>query len=249
MEFTNEYERIYTCEPTFSMFNQYGYLKPYGYQSMMNIVAEEHLNNIHCSMDDLSKYDMAWVLLSASFEIAAPVDSIMKLKAHTWHSKQNCFTFRRDFSFCNENGELLFNAATFSVLFDINNRRILKPSELPVTLPAANNNLTIQAVHHFKNKSEMTVCDHRRIYSSCIDRLGHTNNERYGEFAYDALTTEETARLDKLRRFELYYINELCLGKGFDVRRGVDENGCLIIDGIEDNAKKESFSCRMEFDI
>ena len=133
---------------------------------------------------------------------------------------------------------------------DINDRRIIRPDKLDFEIGQVNSELLIEASPKLRVKCEMQECDRRKIYPSCIDRLGHTNNCRYPEFAYDALTDNEIASLERIHRMDFFYKSELKLGDTFTVRRNAAfvEHGELIIDGINDENGKQSFICRMILD-
>jgi len=61
-----------------------------------------------------------------------------------------------------------------------------------------------------------------------VDLLGHVNNRRYGDFAYDALTAEEILRLRKIKRMDLYFISEMRNKDDFTVFKSVEENRILL---------------------
>lgn len=249
MELNSELSCSYSCCVGMDMLNGYGFMKPYGYQSLIMDVAERHLRQFGLGVDNLIKKGMSWVLVSSSVEILEPVRAEIALNARTWHSEQNRLTFRRELCFTDTSGRPVFNAATFSVLMDINERKIIRPDRADIEIGEANSEFLIEASPNLRSKCEMQPCDRRRIYPCCIDRLGHTNNCRYPEFAYDALTENEISRLGGLRRMDVYFKNELKQGDSFTVRRSAPEvlSGELFIDGINDESGKQSFICRMLF--
>ena len=213
-------------------------------------VAERHLRQFEIGVDDLLARGMAWVLVSCSIEIREPIRREMTVKARTWHSEQDRYTFRRELCFSGEDGTPLFSAATFSVLMDVAERRILNPGKTDLAIGEAHSEFLLEASPKLRFRGGMTPCDRRKVYPSCIDRLGHTNNCRYSEFAYDALTEEEIASLETMRRIDLFFKSELKPGEFFEVRRSAANvsHGELIIDGVTEDAKKQSFVCRMLFD-
>ena len=250
MSLNNELSCSYSCSVEMDMLNGHGYLKPYGYQALIMDVVGRHLRQFGIGVDDLLHKGMSWVLVSSSLEIISPVRSEITLHARTWHSEQDRLTFRRELCFTDPEGNPLFNAATFSVLMDINDRRIIRPDKLDFEIGQVNSELLIESSPKLRVKCEMQECDRRKIYPSCIDRLGHTNNCRYPEFAYDALTDNEIASLERIHRMDFFYKSELKLGDTVTVRRNAAfvEHGELIIDGINDENGKQSFICRMILD-
>lgn len=250
MTLSNESACSYTCSVGMDMLNGQGLMKPYGYQALIMDIAERHLRQFGLGVDNLLQKGMSWVLVSSSVEIIEPIREEITLTARTWHSEQDKLTFRRELCFSDSEGKPLFKASTFSVLMDINDRRIIRPDRLDFEIGQPHSEFLMEASPKLRFKGEMLPCDRRKIYPSCIDRLGHTNNCRYPEFAYDALTDGEIASLDRMHRMDIYFKSELKPGDSFTVRRSTSEvqSGELIIDGIHDESGKQSFVCRMVFD-
>lgn len=250
MTLCNESERSYSCAVGMEMLNGYGVMKPSGYQSLIMEISGRHLRQFAIGEDDLIQKGMAWVLVSSSIEILAPIRGEINLTARTWHSEQDRLTFRRELCFADDQGNNLFNAATFSVLMDMNDRRIIRPDRLNFDIGQPHSQFLLEASPKLRIREEMQPCDRRKIYPSCIDRLGHTNNCRYSEFAYDALTGEEIANLENMRRIDLFFKSELKPGEYFTVRRSSSqvEKGELMIDGVNEQTGKQSFACRMVFE-
>ncbi len=249
MNLPNEDTYAYEYRVTMNMLNGDGLMKPDGYQTMICDVAESHLSRLHLNVEDLAPYHVAWVLISAAFEIVTPIRSEQRVIGHTWHSAQDKLTFRRDLSFTDLQGNPLFHAATFTVLMDTQSRRIVRPDQADFAIGEPLPRFTMEAFPKLRCRSEMQPCDHRKVYPSYIDCLGHTNNGRYSEFAYDALTHDELSQLASLRRMDVNYLSELRLGDTFTVRRGYDSRtpSDLLIDGVNDATGKPSFFCRLRF--
>lgn len=250
MNLQNEISNTYSYTVGLDMLDGNGIMKPGGYQKIICDVIETHLDRIHLSVNDLAQYNMWWVLVSSSFEVITPIRSQMSLIGRTWHSAMDKMTFRRELVFTDLEGRPIFNAVTFTVLVNRTTRRILNPGKLDFDIGEPFPQFAMEGSSRFRSRCEMQICDSRRIYPSYIDRLGHTNNCRYSEFAYDALTTNEINNLAAMRRMDLYFMSELRLGDTFTVRRSSPEvsTGELIIDGVNDQTGKRSFACKMMFE-
>ena len=247
MTLLNESQCTYSCTVGMDMLNGGGVIKPYGYQALIMDVAERHLREFRLGVDDLLQKGMSWVLVSSSVEIIRPIREEMTLTARTWHSEQDKATFRRELCFTDAQGQPMFHAATFSVLMDIIKRRILRPDRLDWNIGEPHSEFLLEASPKLRFGGEMLPCDRRRVYPSCIDRLGHTNNCRYPEFGYDALTEREISALDRLRRMDVFFKSELRPGEFFTVRRSAAEvlEGELLIDGIHEDTGRQSFIIRL----
>jgi medium-chain acyl-[acyl-carrier-protein] hydrolase len=222
--------------------NENGIMKPSAYQALFAQLAERHLDIFHAGARETMKYGLAWALISMSIEIKQPINSCMKLFAHTWYSQKRGPYFRRELVFCNEDGHIMFQGSTFSVLLEVATRKVFRKKDTPFKLTEPSGVFCMEADHHFRENVELTPCTTRDIYSSDIDLLGHVNNRRYGDFAYDALTEEEKLRLKNMRRMELYFISEMRREDNFTIFKRAEEDRILL---RGHNNKKEDTS----FDI
>lgn len=244
----NEKDFIYEITPDVSELNEYGYLKPYAYQNVFGTIAERHLNKINLNVDTTMKYGLAWVLISISLEIVKPVKGCIKLFAQTWHSQKKGPFYRRELVFKDEEGTLLFHGSTFSVLLDLETRTVFRKKETPFYVDAPIQDFTIDAKPSFKPDIPFIEVDKRKVYNSYIDCLGHVNNTRYGEFAYDALNSEEKESLDKMKRYEVFFLSELRDKDIFSVQRA-NINNRIIIKGVNESNGESSFDVLIDFDI
>jgi medium-chain acyl-[acyl-carrier-protein] hydrolase len=240
---------IYEVTPDLSDLNENGFLKPYAYQNLFAKIAEEHLSKINLNMDTTIKYNLAWALISLSFEIVSPVRGIGKLFAQTWHSGKKGPYYRRELVFKNSEGDILFQGSTFSILLDLNTRAVYRKKETPFPIGAPIEEITIKAQPTFKSDIEFTEVEKRKVYNSHIDCLGHVNNIRYGEFAYDALTEDEKNNLENLKRYEIYFLSELRSNENFSIMRAYinDNDNSIIFRGTNLSRDQHSFDVIMSF--
>ena len=241
-----EKDFIYEITPDVSELNEDGFLKPYAYQNLFAQIAERHLNKINLNVDTTMKYDLAWALISISLEILNPVKGCIKLFAQTWHSQKKGPYFRRELIFRDEEDTVLFKGSTFSVLLDLNTRTVFRKKETPFYIGEATSEFTIEASPSFRADLSFTEIEKRKVYNSHIDYLGHVNNIRYGEFAYDTLDKAEKSNLAKLERYEIFFISELRCNDIFSVQQAREENS-IIIKGVNTEREETSFDVIMKF--
>jgi acyl-ACP thioesterase len=208
--------------------NEHGVMKPSAYQALFAKLAEKHLDIYNSGADETMKYGLAWALISMSIEIKRPVESCMKLFAYTWYSGRQGPYFRRELVFCDGKDNIIFQGSTFSVLLDMAARKVFRKKDLPFALTEPNEVFSMEASHRFKDNSIMFPYETRKIYGSDLDLLGHVNNRRYGDFAYDALTEEEQKRLKDISRMDLYFISEMRKNDSFTIFKTVEENRILL---------------------
>ncbi len=236
----SEYEQNYSIEIDFSQFDEKGYLKPSGYQSIANSIAERHLLKYNLNFEKLIETGLSWVLLSLTFDIVNPIKGRdAKLIGKTWYSSRKGILHRREITVQSEDGTTMFNCATISTLLDLEKRSIFKGRTFPFELMEPSENLLLEAVSSYKQKHEFEKGDRRLVRRSYIDGLGHVNNSRYSEFCFDTFDDDE-ANLENLHRVELYFASEMRLGQEFTTNRIKNENS-LIIQGYNESEQKVTF--------
>lgn len=245
----NEQNFSYPVQIGISMLNADGALTPRSYQSLAMQVIELHLKNIE--MDEqrlIERWHVAWVLLSMTFELQRPIRPRERLTAKTWHSGGGRPVFRRELVFYDEAGAPVLRGATFSVLLGLDARRACSSPEvtgrflLPAGAPL------LQASERLRLRTpEEPPQELLTMRPSWIDGVGHVNNERYGDMVYDALTEEERANMQALRRLELYFVRETGAGDRLAVHRLVTPEGDVVITASRPDAPRPSFSAKLRF--
>lgn len=208
-----EQDRVYEVEIKAGDLSPAQRLKPYAAQTMFEDIAQRHLDFLDLNMNRMMEFHLAWVLVSVSIQFQKPVTGCGKLYATTWYSQRKGPYFRRELLFRDEQGDVVFSGSTFSVIMDLEKRGVFRAKELPFVLNEPLEEFTIEARPTRKFSQTFQDGDVRKVYPSFLDCLGHVNNCRYGELAYDSLPQERRENLDGLKRMELYFQAELSLGE------------------------------------
>lgn len=241
-----EKDYIYEITTEISELNENGHLKPYVYQNLFAKIAEQHLDKVNLNIDTTMKYNLAWVLISLSLEVVTPVSGCIKMYAQTWFSNKKGPYYRRELIFRDEKGNVLFKGSTFSILLDLTTRTVYRKKDTPFYMSSPINEITITATPSYKTSLTFKEIDRRKVYNSYIDWLGHVNNIRYGEFAYDALTEGEKRNLDRLKRYEIFFLAELKNNDEFSISRAKEADN-IIIKGTNLKSEQTSFEVVMNF--
>lgn len=244
-----EKDLVYELETEVSDLNENNFLKPYGYQELFARLVEPHLVKISADLETTMKSNLAWALVSLSIGIVNPVKGCMKLFGNTWHSEHRGPFFRRDFVMKSEADEVMFQGASYSVLLDLEKRSIYREKDLPFHhLPSLNEFVLDTSPTNKVRKTDLEFCkvDERKVYNSFIDCLGHVNNCRYGEFAYDAFTDEERDALGELKRMDIYFHSELKSKDVFSIRKAYEDK-VLYIQGYNDTKSETAFEYILTF--
>jgi len=236
-----EYNFVHELEVEVAHLNEVGILKPGAYQALFAQLAERHLSVFKADVNETTKYGMAWVLISMSIDVLHPINSCMKLYAHTWYSQRKGPYFRRELVFCNEKDEVMFRGSTFSVLLDVASRTVFRKKTVPFYLDEPREVFCTEADPHCRETGDFAEIYTRRVYNSYIDCLGHVNNCRYGDFAFDALDDEEIIKMKHLKRMDFYFISELRKNDSFTVYKAVGDNK-IIIQGRNTDTDNTAFN-------
>lgn len=239
-----EQELRYPIEVEVALLNEFGLLKPFGYQALFSSIAEQHLNRHHLNVDHTMTFGYSWVLVGMTIDIVHPITKPMKLIAKTWHAARQGIYFRREFVFQDEKGAVIFQGASFSVLIHVKTRQIFKEATLPFkTMIEPTPVFTVEATPRFQAMLGLNPIGTAAMKSSFIDVLGHVNNLRYGELAYDALTEGELKKLKTLKRIEINFSSELKKSDVITLQKGQSGNA-IYVRGYDDAKMKTSFDVR-----
>ncbi|HPS36006.1 MAG TPA: thioesterase [Oscillospiraceae bacterium] len=217
-------------------FDQNGHLKPSVCPDLTQQVVERHLQKFNMGTNDLLGQNLAWVLIGYTAVFDEPIKSCIPLIGRTWHSQKKGPYYRRETAFYDLNGKRLIGISTFSVMLDMNTRSITRRYDLPGTLSECTDLSVpdakpIIAAAEFYNPVETFT-----VRNSQVDALGHLNNARYTDFAYDVMTDEERAKT--LRRLEITFHSELRRGDTFLLSESVyRESDILYFRGSTDGKK------------
>ena len=250
-----ETEIIHEIQLDASHFNANFQLKPQSYQMLYCELVEKHLFLYDLNTDQTIKDGVAWVILSLTVDIEIPLKKTGTVFARTWKSGLKGPYFMRDFTFEDADGHVYFQGTSFSVLLNLETRRVCRDKKLPYF---SLENYDVHVTKGFsswknaygENSIEATMplqfCQERKVENSFIDMLGHVNNIRYGEFIYDAMDSNQTHAMGNLARMEIYFGAELKLGDTFSVSKGV-LNQSLYVCGQNATTQEASFHAALTF--
>jgi len=140
-------------------------------------------------------YHMAWVLSRFQFKFIKPVLWRDNVLIRTWHKGVQSIFYVRDFELLGEDGETAALGTSSWVILDMENRSLVKMTELPdcvspepMLLENAYETLAPKVAMPRKIEP-VHVKDHVVVYSD-LDINGHTNNVRYVDWAMDCIDPE-----------------------------------------------------------
>ena len=245
----DERQFSYPLELGIAMFNGDGALKPDAYQALYMQAVEPHLANIEMDEPRLIRdYGVAWVLVSMAVEVTRPVRPDDRLTAQTWNTtEKRRLLFRRELEIRDEKGARVLTMVTFSTLLDLNARRVCTDRDLiaKFALPAGERLMEASDRLRIKTPEDAPV-EVLRARPSWIDGVGHVNNFRYGEMAYDALSDAQRAAVGSLKRMELYFVNETHLDDEISLHR-IDDADSAVVTATVAGQTRPAFTAKLIF--
>lgn len=216
-------------------FDENGNLKPSVCPDLTQQVVERHLQKFNMGTHDLLKDNLGWVLIGYTAVFDEPIKTCIPLVGRTWHSGKKGPYYRRETAFYDESGKRLIGVSTFSVMLDMDTRSIVRRYALPGALSERTDFLISDAKPFAAVADAYSPVETFAVRNSQVDALGHLNNARYADFAFDVMTDEERAKT--LRRLEITFYNELRRGDAFllSAHREPDR---LYFRGTAGNGKK-----------
>ena len=194
----------------------------------MQEAAAHHAHELGASMDKLREQGVAWALSRMRLEIMDYPSVGEEVEIHTWPSGWEKFFFYRDYRLFRKNGELLAQATSTWLMFDIETRRLASRPEL------ATNIRPPEGVDHLDKataKIRFPEDDHHSHTFKAnwfdLDVNHHVNNLRYFQWAMEFLPHSHIKK-KSLTEIELIFKNEALLGDRLiaDSHFG-DEDNCI----------------------
>ena len=245
----NELNLKHNINVDISMYNANGHFTISAYQIMIMGMIEEHLDELKLGEKFLMEnHGISWVLLSTSIELRRHIKPTEKLIGTTWHAGGRVPSFRRDFNFKDESGEVVAVGATVSTLFETEARKICLNKEKLAVVDLESHEPVLEGLERrLKIKAPAVVVETRKVRPSMTDGVGHVNNTRYGDFVYDAMTDSERVRLGDLKRIDVWFNYELLAGDEFEIIKSCENDDIICFSGRKLGADKNSFDVKLTF--
>ncbi|MCL2578022.1 MAG: thioesterase [Defluviitaleaceae bacterium] len=204
-----------------------GRVKLSAFLKMVHIAADINANDLGIGFKELSALNMTFVL--QRFAIASMRMPVYgeTVKIHTWPDSVARGTFTRKGDMYDESGKKIMEWASLWILFDIAERKILKPSTLPVELPVfEEHGVSItpeKIILPTVDGAEFSRYTHTVRYAD-VDTNKHMNNSIYGDLIGNAISSQNW------REIQINYLAETRQDEEIDVI-AYRENDTFLIKG------------------
>lgn len=194
--------------------------------------ADAAVNALGLSLEKMLENGMGWMLITLDLEIRRMPRLNDQLTVHTWSKGTKGALWQRDYRLYDKNDEEVAVVRSVWALVDIEKRKILRPTAIPVPV----NHYSGDSVGVMPDKA--TIPDYiilqaaypYKVRFSGLDSNLHLNNARYGEICCDALSLEEWGAKE-LKNFRITYVQEARLGDELNIQRSALTNEGIYMQG------------------
>ncbi|MBQ9041192.1 MAG: hypothetical protein IJ111_00065 [Eggerthellaceae bacterium] len=224
-------------------FDKYGRIQPVAVLDIFQDLATIQAEDMGIGRDDMMAKGVFWAIVRSKFEIVKAPQHYQVVTVRTWPHTPTRFSFLRDFSMRDQEGELLVKATSEWVLMDAEARKFASVKDFydgPDDFDEARSfDRKPRKIASFDEGSQpvFTVVP---SYSD-IDLNGHVNNARYASFVIDALNPGERGAM---KTFQIDYRHEVLPGEPLAMHTLV-ENGLVLSKGVN-AAGETAFACAIE---
>ena len=159
----------------------------------------------------MEEYGYCFVIVRMYVEMDAYPGANETVRVETWPENKLRLIFTRYFRIVDQSGKVIGRAVSNWVLFDMKERRIVKPQSCPIVQTPDTSSLE-PPVQMPRSKPDMLLGEEIVFVSrlpaySDFDYNGHVNNARYVEWVQDALPVSCYHHFTKT--FDIYYEHEI----------------------------------------
>ncbi len=221
-------------------FDRYGRLHPFAVFDMCQDLATVHAEQMGIGRDDMLRQGVIWVVVRQKYEVVSPPRHFQKLLARTWPHSPSRFSFQRDFSFRDEQGNEIVKATSEWVLMNVESRKFASMKDVYEPADEYDSARAFERkprkIHAFE-EGNRPVVQIVPSYSD-IDLNGHVNNARYANYIVEALRPDEH---ECIRSLQIDYRYEVVPGEPLAMHtlvedamvrsKGVREDGTVAFTG------------------
>lgn len=226
-------------------FDRYERILPFAIMDIFQDVALHQSEEMGIGYEDMMAHRVFWAIIRQKIEIVRQPGHYQMVTARTWPHSLSRFSFMRDNSLRDADGNLLAKCSAEYVLMNIDTRKFVKVTDI------LHNDYVFDDARAFEGKLRKLpdfepdeAGMHTIVPSySDVDKNGHVNNALYARYVMDALAPDEAL---SLRTFQIDYRHE--------VLEGVPLTMCTRWEGTTARVKgvrqdgEIAFACVLEFE-
>lgn len=248
MEAVSLYQKKYHIESSDVDFNKK--LKLSSIFSYFQEIASLHADNLGVGIEAIEKIGVGWALIKIKVDLIRYPVWNEEILIETWYPEPKKFEFIRDFSIIDSNGNIIVNAITSWIIFDIKTRELRKSDSIANGFPL---NAKERAINYkfgkIKDFGKIEFNIKKIIRYSDIDFNGHLNNSKYVDFIMDCLSIEDHKKY-RVKTIEVNYINEALPEDTIVISKDLSalNSNLIYFEGINEKDNKAIFKAQIEIE-
>ncbi|MBT2289140.1 acyl-ACP thioesterase [Paenibacillus albidus] len=202
---------------------------------IMQRAADSAVSGLGLSLEKMLEAGMGWMLITLDLQLKQMPRPNDLLAVYTWSKGTKGAMWQRDYRIFDSNKVEIASARSIWVLVDIAERKILRPSALPVKVTHYDGDSVggIPEKLRVPPQLPMEEAYPYKVRYSGLDNNGHLNNARYGDLCSDVLTLEEWEQMEP-RRFRISYMQEAIFDEAIQIMRSQMTPEGIFIRGQND---------------
>ncbi|HEY4430562.1 MAG TPA: acyl-ACP thioesterase domain-containing protein [Paenibacillus sp.] len=197
---------------------------------IMQCAADYAVGNLGISMEEMLNAGMGWMMITLDLEFKRTPRPNDQLSVRTWSKGTKGALWQRDFRIFDGDDIEIATARSIWALVDIEKRKILRPSALPVQVKHYNGDSVGDMPVKVMIPSDISLEEASRyqVRYSGLDNNRHLNNARYGDLCCDVLSLSEWDT-SEITCFRITYLQEAKFGDELTIlRSAVTDDGIYV---------------------
>ncbi len=232
-----------------NMRNACNRMTPAAYQRLLTNVVERYFRPSGQDINEMFRQGRAFAYVADTTEILHAFDYTDDIICRIWLSEEGGAASRLELAYYNRTrNEISFVSAVYFLVIDMVTRCVVRDpkSTMDFSYFSRGERLITSSSRISVNAEEMECAGSIIIPPSWIDAVGHADNVRYPDMAYDVLSEGKRAAMDRLRRSEIYFQRELSTGERVTLKKTESEEEAIVV-GIRADSIV-AFVCRLCFE-
>ncbi|UQZ37543.1 acyl-ACP thioesterase [Paenibacillus sp. PK3_47] len=187
---------------------------------IMQRAADSAVSSLGLDIEKMLEARMGWMVTTLSLDVHRLPQPNELLTVRTWSKGNKGALWQRDYRIFDRSGAEIASARSIWALVDIDKRKILRPSALPVAVePYLEDSVgSLPDKVKIPDDAPMAEAYRYQVKYSGLDNNGHLNNARYVDLCCDALTLEEWEE-SELSGLQITYAQEAKYGDEITIYR------------------------------
>jgi len=207
-----------------------GKLKLSALLRMINTAAEEDAKQLGIGFSVLHPLNISFVLQRFGLNVVRMPEYDESITIRTWPAAITRGTFIRKGDMYDQRGTKLMEWASLWILLDLEARKILKPSALPVEIPPlGSQEATTEAERIIlpEGSGDLASTYTHTVRYAEVDTNRHMNNSIYGDLIGNALFQSTETELD-IKNVQINFLAETRMGEQIEVSANLLEGKYII---------------------